>query len=375
MDALVPVIVLVGQHLGGPSERSGECDRRVGEHVGEPTLAKTAESNSDRTKRGSPRRRFDCQDADVSIPFVSAEVIRSRTDIRALVEALREGHRGAPPLTERVHMHPEGGDSSYLVWHAWQPGGVVATKMVTIFPSNTSNGSGLPSIQGLITVFDAKDGHPLAIVDGTELTYWKTAASSALAATYLAPRSPKTLAMLGAGSLSPYLAHAHRAVNPSIERVLVWNRTHEKAQSMTQNSLVGPNAVAVRTPDEAVREADIVCTTTGSTEPIVRGSNLRAGSHVDLVGGYLPNMREADDDVIRRAETIVVDYHRYNVDSCGDLCQPIADGILDRARIADLFDICQGTRPSRSSDDAITVYKSGGGAHLDLFAARYAMTL
>jgi ornithine cyclodeaminase/alanine dehydrogenase-like protein (mu-crystallin family) len=311
----------------------------------------------------------------MSVPFVSAAVIRERCDIAALVEVLRSEHRAPTPLTERVHLHPEGGDNSYLVWHAWQPGGVIATKMVTIFPTNTANGSGLPSIQGLINVFDANDGRPLAIVDGTELTYWKTAASSACAATYLAPRQPRTLALLGAGSLSPFLVHAHRAVNPSIERVLIWNRTRDKAEAVTADPLVGSGAEVVDSPDDAVAIADIVTTATGSTTPIVKGALLRPGTHVDLVGGYTPPMREADDEVIRRASCIVADYHRYTIDSCGDLCDPIANGILDRSRIADLFDLCRGERPGRQRDDEITVYKSAGGAHLDLYAAKYAMRL
>jgi ornithine cyclodeaminase/alanine dehydrogenase-like protein (mu-crystallin family) len=305
----------------------------------------------------------------MQLPFVTGDRIRDGLDMLGLVEAMRQGHRNPAPLMERVLMAEPGTDNSFLVWHAWAPGSMIAVKMGTIFPANPNAVPPLPAVQAVITAFDGVDGSPRALIDGTELTYWKTAASSALAADFLARRDVRTLLMVGAGGLAPHLARAHRAIRPSIERVLVWNRSRPRAEALAAEL----GGTVVEDLDGAVAEADVVCAATASTEPLIHGAEVRPGTHLDLVGGFTPDMRESDDEVARRAR-LFVDAAMFNIDHCGDLCQPIASGLRSRHDVeADLFGLCRDEHPGRTSDEDITLYKSGGGAHLDLMATRFAM--
>lgn len=310
----------------------------------------------------------------MALPYLDGDTLRATLRIGPLVEALRAGHRGPVPMMERVLMTSPAGDSM-LVWHAWQPGDVIALKIATVFLGNPSLRPPRPSVQSLLPVFDGATGSPVAVVDGTELTYWKTAASSGLSASYLARGDVRTLVLVGAGGLAPYLVMAHRAVRPSIERVLVWNRTRSRASAVAAHPFVGDGVEAVDDLEAAVRSADVVCCATASTSPLVRGAWLRPGVHLDLVGGYTPAMREADDDAVMRAR-LFVDAAMFTIDHCGDISQPIASGLRARADVeADLFGLCRGEHPGRTSADDITLSKSGGGAHLDLFAVQHALAV
>ncbi|NVO05210.1 MAG: dehydrogenase, partial [Rhodoferax sp.] len=222
----------------------------------------------------------------------------------------------------------------------------------------------------IYVLFDGSHGSPLALLDGTEMTYWKTAADSALGADYLARSDARTLLMVGAGATAPHLVKAHRAIRPGLDRILVWNRTPERAQALVA-SLQGIAAEVVTDLRTAVQAADIVCCATASRTPILQGEWLRPGTHVDLIGGYTPDMREADDAAMRRAR-IHVDSRWFTVDHVGDLTQPIAAGVIDRSRVlGDLFDLCCDRIPGRGHADEITLFKSGGGAHLDLMTAQH----
>ena len=308
------------------------------------------------------------------LPYFDGERLRGELDLAMLVEDMRTGHREPAPEMERVYLTEPGTDNGYLVWHAWAPKSMIVTKMGTIFPANPDRTPPLPSVQCVITVFDGSTGAPTALIDGTELTYWKTAADSALGADYLARRDARTLLMVGAGGLAPYLAMGHRAVRPSIERVLVWNRSPARAEAMAANPMLGPSVTIIDDLDSAVAEADIISCATAATTPLIRGALLRSGAHLDLVGGYTPEMRESDDDCARRAR-LFVDSARFNIDACGDLFQPIAAGLRSRADVeADLFGLCRGDHPGRESADEVTLFKSGGGAHLDLMASRHVIT-
>jgi ornithine cyclodeaminase len=309
----------------------------------------------------------------MELPFIDGERIRAGLDIVDLVEAMRDGHRRDIPQMERVLMSESGTGNSFLVWHAWAPGSMIAVKMGTIFPANTTLPSPKPAVQCVITVFAGDTGTPRALLDGTELTYWKTAASSALAADHLARRNARTLLMVGAGGLAPYLVMAHRRIRPSIERVLVWNRTPAKAEALAADPLVGAGVEVADDLAAAARDADVISTATAATEPLVHGEWLRPGAHLDLVGGFTPEMRECDDEAARRAR-LFVDAKAFNIDCCGDLCQPIAAGVRRRDDVeADLFELCRGEHPGRTADDDITLFKSGGGAHLDLYATEHAL--
>ena len=285
----------------------------------------------------------------------------------ALVEALRRGHRGPMPEVGRSLL--ERGGASFLVLPAWLPGAAFGVKMVTILPGNEAR-TGNPSIQAAYQLFDGATGTPSATVDGTALTYAKTAADSALGASILARDDAAVLLMVGAGALAPHLVAAHRSVRPSLARVLVWNRTGARAEALAGDLLEdGVDAQAMPDLEAAVRAADVVCCATASAEPLVRGGWLAPGTHLDLVGGFTPAMRECDDEAVRRA-TVFVDTRRFTIDDCGDLSQPIAAGVIEPSDIAaDLFELCRGDHPGRRTRDEITLFKNAGGGHLDLFVA------
>ena len=217
-------------------------------------------------------------------------------------------------------------------------------------------------------LFDGETGEVLAMIDGTELTYRKTAADSALGSKLLSRDDSRTLLMIGAGGLARHLIAAHRAVRPSIDRVLIWNRTPDKAEALVA---VGVADSVVDDLDAAVNSADVISTATMVRDPLVKGALLRPGTHVDCVGAFLPDHREVDDDVVTRAE-IFVDSREAAVHESGDLVIPTAAGTIgpDVVR-ADLFQLCRGEHPGRSGPDAITMFENGGGGHLDLMTAQH----
>jgi ornithine cyclodeaminase/alanine dehydrogenase-like protein (mu-crystallin family) len=297
--------------------------------------------------------------------MITADQLKATLTWSGLVTAMIDGHRDERPDVQRVWM--EDGPNGYLVWHGWARGSVIVTKMGTVIPGNPHG----PAVQAIVVVFDARTGTPIGLIDGTELTYWKTAAVSAMAAHYLAPAQSRTLLMVGAGDLAPYLAEAHIAVRPSIDRVLVWNRTPEKAAALAARL---PGASVASDLDSAVAEADVISCATASEVPLVRGATLSAGTHLDLVGGFTPSMHEVDNDAVGRS-TLFVD-HDLTSTVAGDLLTPFAAGVRSAADIvADLFDLAHGRHQGRSTADEITLFKSAGGAHLDLFASRHALAV
>jgi ornithine cyclodeaminase len=293
--------------------------------------------------------------------FVGADEVHELCGWKELMAALAEFHRGPIPLVDRSELHhnAEGGvRQTYFNLPAWLPGQFLGTKCVTVFPANRS----LPSVQALYVLFDGADGEPLAVFDATAMTYRKTAADSALGSELLSRRDSQVLLMVGAGALAPYLVAAHRAVRPSISRVLVWNRTRGRAFSMGEE---------VEDLELAVPTADIVCCATASTSPLVMGSWLRPGTHLDLVGAFAPDMRECDDEAVLRAR-LFVDSRMFAVDQPGDLGNPLRRGVIRADAVeADLFELCSGAYRLTRTDDDITLFKNGGGAHLDLFTAMH----
>jgi ornithine cyclodeaminase len=297
--------------------------------------------------------------------FVSAEEVHRICEWTKLVEALRQAHRGPKPFADRSEIQNAG--NTYFNLPAWQPGVALGTKIVTVFPSNPDRANGLPAVQALYPLFDGKDGRPLALLDGTALTYRKTAADSALGSRLLSRPDARTLLMVGAGALAPFLVAAHRAVRPSLSRILVWNRRAGKAVALARQC----GGEAVENLEEAARSADIVSCATSSTEPLILGRWLKPGAHLDLVGAFTPEMRECDDEAVRRAR-LFVDSRMFAIDQPGDLGDPIRRGVIARDKVeADLFELCDpGYHFERLPGD-VTLFKNGGGAHLDLFTALY----
>jgi ornithine cyclodeaminase len=234
-------------------------------------------------------------------------------------------------------------------------------KVVSVFPGNGARG--LPAVSASYLLCDGATGQHLALIDGGEITRRRTAAASALAGSFLAREDAKSLLIVGSGHVGGLMAEAYRAVRP-IERVMVWNIRRAGAERLAARL----GAEAVTDLAAAVRQADIVSCATLSHEPIVRGEWLRPGTHLDLIGGFTPAMREADDDAVRRAR-VFIDTDAALAEA-GDLIDPIAHGALRREDIAgSLFSLCRGDEPGRRDPAEITLFKSVGSALEDLAAA------
>jgi ornithine cyclodeaminase len=301
--------------------------------------------------------------------FIDGREVHHLCEWQALIEALYEAHRQPMPLVDRSELHHAQGGvrQTYFNLPAWQPGDAMGTKIVTVMPQNPASPANLPAVQAAYVLCDGKSGTPVALMDGTALTYRKTAADSALASKLLSLADAATLLVVGAGGLAPFLLSAHRAVRPSISKILVWNRDATKARAVAASAA----AEAVSDLAQAVRQADIITCATASTEPLVKGEWLKPGAHLDLVGSFTPDMRECDDEAVRISR-IFVDSRQFAIDQPGDLASPLSRGVISCDAIeADLFDLCRkGLAKPRTSEE-ITLFKNGGGAHLDLFTARF----
>ena len=287
-----------------------------------------------------------------------------------LIEALSQAHRGAMPVSDVVVQgDPAGSGNQFITLPGWVPAGPIAVKMVGVFPDNEKLSPPQPNVQGLVAMFDGETGAPLLVADGAAMTARKTAGDSALGASLLAREDAEVLLVVGAGALAPHFAAAHMAARPSLKRVLVWNRTISKAETVAVDlRRDGVDAQAVADLDGAVASADVITCITMSDRTLVKGALLKPGTHLDLVGAYMTSLRETDDEALARAR-IFVDTRR-NMENTGDLGPALASGLVAADAIAgDHFDLAQGKVKGRVSDDEITIFKNVGGAHLDVFTA------
>jgi ornithine cyclodeaminase len=295
----------------------------------------------------------------------------------ALVDALGDAFRADIKVPVRHHhtiaTRPPGAAATLLLMPAWTKAGegsgegFLGCKVVTVFPDNAK--AGQPSVHGSYLLMSGETGEPLAVMDGRALTAWRTGAASALAARHLAREDAAHLVMVGAGALAPYLVRAHASVRP-IRRVTLWNRTHGRAVSLAFGlSVTGIEVEVADDLEEAVRDADIVSCATLSAAPLIRGAWLKKGAHLDLVGGFTPKMREADDAAVKRAR-VYVDTRAGATKEAGDIVAPLKSGALKEADIrGDLFELCGGKAKGRTSATQITLFKSVGTAIEDLAAA------
>ncbi len=257
-------------------------------------------------------------------------------------------------------------DKSLLSRGAWIDGLGIALKSVTVFPENPSQDPSKPSVQGAMLVFDPEDGSLKSVLDGPLVTKWKTAGDSVLGARFLARKDAQNYLVIGAGTVARNLLEAYKEIFPSLSKFTVWNRTQENAEMLVAELRdTGFIVNVAQDLEAAVRSADIISTATMSKSPVLKGEWVQAGTHVDLIGAYRPDMREADDALLQKSK-IYVDARETTIGEIGELIIPMKAGIICEADVlGDFKDLCNGV-VGRQSPDEITLFKNGGGAHLDL---------
>ena len=288
-------------------------------------------------------------------------------DYEPLIDFFEACHRVTPAQVTDLYTD-DGGGNGLLARAGFATGAGLGIKLATIFPANTQ----LPSIHTVYVAFDPNTGEERAVIVGNALTWFKTACDSALASRYLVRPGATRMLMVGAGSMAPHLIRAHVAACPSIREVTIWNRTTARAEALAAR-LADVDAKATTDLRTAVGSADIVSCATMAVEPLIHGAWLRPGSHLDLVGSYLPHMREADDEAITRSD-IFVDSRDSAFDT-GEIAIPLDRGIIGAEDITgDHYQLATGAVPGRTAHDDITLFKNAGGGHLDLMAAQYILT-
>lgn len=308
------------------------------------------------------------------IPFINDEFIGSHTDFKQLIKELKNGFADKTVETPMRHHHDyanpkESIDSTLLLMPSWEAGSDLGVKIVSVNPNNGKYN--LPSIQGTYFYLDGHKGIIRAILDAKALTAKRTAAASALAASYLAKKEASSMLMIGTGALSTNLIKAHTSIRP-IKKVFVWGRDFNKAKLIAaQFDQQNFKVIAIENYLETISHVDIVSCATLSKEPLVFGKLLKEGQHLDLVGAYKKDMREADDEAVLRS-SVFIDTFQGGLKESGDIVIPLRNGILKDTDIkADLFGLCSGSHKGRLSDREITFFKSVGHASEDLIAARY----
>jgi ornithine cyclodeaminase len=291
------------------------------------------------------------------IPFAEGQ---KRLDWLTLVAALNLGHKGPKAKINDLFLYR--GADTLLSRSAWIDGMGLLTKTATIFPSNSK--SGQPMVGGGVLLFDDQNGQLTATIDFHLITKWKTAGDSLMAALALAPVGARKILIVGAGTVGKSLLEAFSAGFPDAT-FTIWNRSPAGAQAFADAT----GAVVAVDLETAVRTADIILTCTMTTEPIIKGAWLRPGQHLNMIGAYRPDMREADDEALQKSR-LFVDSFDTTLSHIGELKIPLETGVISHDHVlADYYNLAT----FQAGPDDITVFKNGGGAHLDLMTARYVL--
>jgi ornithine cyclodeaminase len=275
---------------------------------------------------------------------------------QGLLKAFEAGHK--LPLSDIKDMFLYRDTDTILNRGAWIDGLGSLIKAATVYPGNAAKGK--PTIHGVVSLFGDATGELEAILDFHLVTKWKTAGDSLFSASRLARKGAREFLLVGAGAVAKSMVEAYSSVFPEA-RFTVWSRTRESAEAMGL-----PVADDLET---AVRKADVICSATMATQPLIKGDWLQPGQHIDLIGAYKPGMREVDDRAMQRAR-VFVDSRATTLHHIGELMDPIASGAITEADVvADFYD--DPALFARRSEEEITLAKNGGGAHLDLMTASY----
>lgn len=311
------------------------------------------------------------------IRFVSGAEVRRILTYPACIEVVRqamiETSRRNVTLPLRHGMPLPGGRGLFGMMYGYlgspESFGI---KLVSLFPGNAA--AGLSSHMGLLVLYEARHGKPVAIMDGSAVTAIRTAAASAVATDALARRDAATLAILGTGEQAGSHLQAIPVVR-EIRKVRVWGRNPEHVKAFIENH--GRGARATIEPADsvaaAIADADIVCAVTSSPIPILFGRDVRPGTHVNLVGSSFPDKAEADSELVVKSRYFI-DYRESTLAQAGEFLKAKAEGAVNDGHIvAEIGAVLAGHATGRGNADDITVYKSLGIAAQDLAAAGYVL--
>lgn len=303
--------------------------------------------------------------------IISAEDVHAALSYPAMIDALQEGYSSQfnmPPRQVFLLDDNDDNHDAFAVLPSWNDD-LIAVKAFTYFPDNP--GPEYKSLYSKIMIFDRAHGEPLALVDGTSVTFWRTAGISGLATRLLSREDSETLLVLGTGNLSTYSIRANCSARP-IKNVLVWGRTAGKAQAVVDQmngELEGINCSVTEDREAACGQADIIVSVTGSHEPVVLGDWVKPGTHTDFIGNHHATKRECDSALVTKSK-VYADSYVNAFKEAGELLVPIEEGVFTKEDVVgELTEMCAGTVPLRESDDEITMFKSIGMAYSDLVGA------
>lgn len=303
--------------------------------------------------------------------IITPEQVHAALSYPKLIDALQDAYSkpfNMPPRQVFLLDETPGHHDAFALLPSWHDR-FIAVKAFTYFPDNP--GPEYKSLYSKILLFDRAHGEPLALVDGTSVTFWRTAGISGLATRLLAREDAETLLVLGTGNLSTYIIRANASVRP-IKRVLVWGRTPDKAEAVAAQmgaELDGVACSAVIDREAACREADIIVSATGSHEPLVLGDWVRPGTHTDFIGNHHATKRECDTALVTKSR-VYADSYVNAFKEAGEILVPISEGVFTKEDlVGELTEMCTGACPLRQSDEDITLFKSIGLAYSDLVGA------
>lgn len=242
-------------------------------------------------------------------------------------------------------------------------------KVITVYYTN--HGTLHDSHQGVVMLFDTTNGRLLTVADASSITAIRTAAASGVATRLLSNETSSTLTLIGSGTQARTHVEAMLAVRP-IENIRVWSRSHANAARLAEWSqrTFDVSAQSVADIREALSGADIVCTTTSSTDPLVLEDMLEPGMHINAVGSSVKFARELDGSAMRRCR-VYVDSRESALNESGDLILAVREGAIDEDHIvAEIGEVLDGQRPGRGDTGEITLFDSLGLAIQDIAAAR-----
>ncbi|MFU8893047.1 MAG: ornithine cyclodeaminase family protein [Luteolibacter sp.] len=301
---------------------------------------------------------------------ITAEQVHSALSYPALIDALGDAYAGEfkmPPRQVFLLDENEANHDAFAVLPSWGSE-FIGVKAFTYFPTAQPP---YKSLYSQILLFDRSHGEPLALVDGTTVTFWRTAGISGLATRLLSREDSETLLVLGTGNLASYIIRANASVRP-LKKIMVWGRNHEKAEAVcaaARAELPHINCTAIEDRKAACAEADIIVAATGSHEPVVLGEWIKPGTHADFIGNHHATKRECDTALVAKSR-VYVDSYVNAMKEAGEILVPIQEGVFTKEEIvAELAEMCAGRATLRQSDDEITLFKSIGMALSDLVGA------